>query len=245
MAFGKEKSAREIIGLSHDVFKMMGKNAGDIFHGFRVSDMESFKKFTDIRGSEIANAAVASGKGVIFFSGHVGAFELIATELSLEGYKPLVVGTAMKDERLTNLLWSHRNKLGAYTIERGKETMRLIRTLKAGGTFGILIDQDTKAKSVFVNFFGIPCATPIGATVLAMKTGAVLIPMFFHLREDGMQEVNYYPEVELTLTGNDQEDLVVNTQKLTDIIEREIRKHPAQWVWMHERWKTKPGEVNE
>lgn len=242
LAYGSEKTEKEIQQLARDVFTMVGKNAGDIIRAFKIQDLESYNKFRVLKGLEHAEQAIAKGKGVIFIGGHCGAFEFIATELSFQGFKPLLIGSPMKDERLTNLLWEARNKLGASTIERGKETVRLIKTLKSGGTFGILIDQDTKVKSVFVNFFGMPCATPIGATLLALKTGAAVIPIFFHLRDDGMQEVNFLPEVELVTTGNQENDLLINTQKFNDIIEAEIRKHPAQWLWMHERWKTQPGE---
>ena len=242
MAYGKEKSEKEIKALARQVFVMMGKNAGDIMRAFKIDSLTDFDKIRVVNRAEIAEQAFAKGKGVIFLTAHFGAFEFVATELAFRGYKPLIIGTPMKDKRLTNLLWEQRNKLGASAIERGKETVRLIKTLKTGGTIAILIDQDTRVKSVFVNFFGIPCATPIGATLLALKTGAAIVPMFYHLREDGMQEVNFYPEVELLITGDEETDMKVNTQRLNDVIETEIRKHPAQWLWLHERWKTKPGE---
>jgi KDO2-lipid IV(A) lauroyltransferase len=242
MAYGKEKSETEIKALAREVFVMMGKNAGDIMRAFKVDNLEDFNKIRIANRPDIAEQAFAKGKGVIFLTAHLGAFEFVATELAFRGYKPLIIGTPMKDKRLNNLLWEQRNKLGASAIERGKETVRLIKTLKSGGTITILIDQDTRVKSVFVDFFGIPCATPIGATLLALKTGAAIVPVFYHLREDGMQEVNFYPEVELIITGDEETDMKVNTQRLNDVIEAEIRKHPGQWLWLHERWKTKPGE---
>jgi len=75
-----------------------------------------------------------------------------------------------------------------------------------------------------------------------MKTGAAVVPVLTHLREDLKQEYNYYPALPLVNTGNEELDLVTNTQMMSDAYEQEIRKYPAQWVWMHERWKTKPGE---
>ncbi|MBX2967600.1 MAG: lysophospholipid acyltransferase family protein [Cyclobacteriaceae bacterium] len=242
MAYRKEKTEQEIRRMARQVFVMMGKNAGDIIRTFKIHSLEDFDKIRVVHGADIAAQAYAKGKGVIFLTAHLGAFEFVATELSFRGYKPLIIGTPLKDKRLTNLLWEQRNKLGASAIERGKETVRLIKNLKTGGTIAILIDQDTRVKSVFVNFFGIPCATPIGATLLALKTGAAIVPVFYHLREDGMQEANFYPEVELTVTGDEETDMKVNTQRLSDVIEAEIRKHPGQWLWLHERWKTKPGE---
>lgn len=241
LAYGLEKSPAEIKRLARKVFVMMGKNGADVIRSHRITRLTDYEKMRCINGIEYIEQAYKKGKGVLFLTAHLGAFELCATEMAFRGYKPLIIGTAMKDAKLTELLWRQRSKLGALAIERGKETVRLIKTLKSGGTVAILIDQDTRVKSVFVDFFGKPCATPIGAAVLALKTGAAVVPVFLHLRADGKQEVTCYPEIELTKTGNEEEDIKVNTQKFTSVIEAEVRKYPEQWLWIHERWKTKPG----
>lgn len=242
MVYGKEKSEDEIKKLSKKVFEMLGKNAGDIIRAFKIDNIAELDKFRVINGLEHIERAYQRGKGVIFLTGHLGSFEFTATETSFRGYKPLIVGTRMKDEKLNDLLAQQRNKSGATAVERGKDTVKLVKNLKSGGTMIILIDQDTKVKSRFVNFLGYACATPIGATLMALKTGAAIVPMFTHLRDDYKLEINCYPEIEMTVTGDEETDLIVNTQKLSDATEREIRKYPEQWVWMHERWKTKPGE---
>jgi KDO2-lipid IV(A) lauroyltransferase len=228
--------------LARKVFTMLGRNAGDVLRAFPITDYDQYQKLRIIEGEEYLEKAYLKGKGVLFLTAHLGAFEFVATEMAFRGYKPLIIGTAPKDERLTQLLWRQRGKLGATPIERGKETVRLIRTLKGGGTVAILIDQDTRVKSVFVDFYGHSCATPVGAALLALRTGAAVIPVFVHLGNDCMQHVTCYPEVQLIHTGNEEEDIRANTQLFTQIIEREVRKYPDQWVWMHERWKTKPGQ---
>lgn len=241
-AYGAEKSPEEIKTLAKDVFRMLAMNAADLIRAYPITVHEEFKKVCEVKGIEHVEAAYAKGKGVMFLVSHMGAFEFTATEFSFRGYKPLIIGTPVKDKKLNDLLWKQRNKLGATAVERGKDTLRVMKNLKAGGTMIILIDQDTKVKSRFVNFFGKPCATPVGAAIIAMKTGAAVIPAIIHLRDDLMQELNCYPEIPMTITGNEEEDMIINTQKMSDATEAEIRKHPAQWVWMHERWKTKPGE---
>ncbi len=237
-----EKSPESIKNLARKVFIMMGRNAGDVLRAFPITDFSEFEKLRSIEGVQHVEQAYQKGKGVLFITAHLGAFELIANEMAFRGYKPLIIGTPMKDERLTQLLWRQRSKLGATAIERGKETVKILKNLKGGGTVAILIDQDTKVKSVFVDFFGHPCATPIGAAMLALRTEATVLPVFIHLREDGKQHIKCYPAIELIRTGNDEEDILRNTQVFTSVIEHEIRKHPEQWLWMHERWKTRPGE---
>jgi KDO2-lipid IV(A) lauroyltransferase len=243
LAYKSEKTKVEIQSMTREVFRMLGRNAGDVIRGFKIQELSEYEPMRVINGAEHLESAFQSGKGVIFLTAHVGAFEFLATELAFRGYKPFIIGSRMKDKKLNELLNQQRNKLGATAVERGKDTIKLMKNLKSGGTVAILIDQDTKVKSVFVNFFGMTCATPIGATILALRTGAVVIPVFIHLRDDYMQEINCYPQVEFTVTGNEEVDLVVNTQKLTNYIEAEVRKYPSQWVWMHKRWKTKPSDV--
>jgi KDO2-lipid IV(A) lauroyltransferase len=242
MVYGKEKSPAEIKALGKQVFRMLGMNGADLIRGFRITDLKEYEELMITNGIEHAEAARAKGKGVMFLTAHIGAFEFLGMELAFRGYKPLIVGTPLKDARLNELLWENRIKLGATAVERGKDMLKVIKNLKSGGSMIILIDQDTKVKSRFIDFFGIPCATPVGASIIAMKTGASVVPVMVHLRDDLMQEFNYYPEIPLVNTGDEELDLVTNTQRMSEAGEREIRKYPSQWVWMHERWKTKPGE---
>jgi Kdo2-lipid IVA lauroyltransferase/acyltransferase len=242
LAFGKEKSFREIVELSKEMFVMLGKNAGDILRSLKVKTVADLEKFLTTQGLENYERAHAKGKGVMFLTSHLGAFDLQITNMALRGLQPNIVGTALKDERLNELLWEYRNAFGAIAIERGKESVRLFKVLKSGGSIAILIDQDTKVKSRFVDFFGMKAATPIGATILALRTGAAVVPTYIYLDEKGQQQMHILPEIPLVITGEEETDLVVNTQNFTNFTERIVREHPEQWVWMHERWKTRPGK---
>ena len=242
LAFDKEKSPREIVDLSKEMFVMLGKNAGDILRSLKVKSLSDLDKFLTTYGLENYEKAHAKGKGVMFLTSHLGAFDLQITNMALRGLNPNIIGTALKDDRLNELLLKYRNAFGAIAIERGKESVRLFKALKSGNSIAILIDQDTKVKSRFVNFFGMPAATPIGATILALRTGAAVVPTYIFLDNKGQQQMHILPEIPLVITGDEEIDLVVNTQLFTDFTEKIVREHPEQWVWMHERWKTRPGE---
>ncbi|MBI1768324.1 MAG: lysophospholipid acyltransferase family protein [Bacteroidetes bacterium] len=242
IAFGKEKSPEEIKNLSKKTFEMLGKNAGEIIRSLSVKTLADLEKFLVTTGMENYEKAHAKGKGVMFLTSHLGAFDLQITNMSLRGLKPNIIGTALGDERLNELLVKYRNAHGAIAIERGKESVRLFKALKSGGSIAILIDQDTKVKSRFVNFFGKPASTPVGATVLALKSGCAVVPTFVYLDENYKQQMHILPEIPLIYTGDDEQDLIINTQNFTNFTEDIVRQHPEQWVWMHERWKTKPGE---
>lgn len=234
-----EKPQEEIKTLSRNVFKMLGKNAGDILRASNVSSLDDLEKILVTHGIENFEKANKAGRGVIFLTCHLGAFDLQVTNMALRGLNPNIIGTPLKDERLNDLLWKYRNQHGAIAIARGKETFRMIKVLKSGGSVALLIDQDTRVKSAFVDFFGMPAATPVGATLMAMKTGAAVVPTYVHLGDDGLQHMHILPEIPMISTGDEERDMITNTQTLTTMIEGWIRQYPDQWVWMHKRWKTK------
>lgn len=242
LAYGKEKSQKEIRKLSRLVFEYLGKNTGEMLRATKVETLEELKKFLVVNGMEHYDAAHKKGRGVIFLTCHLGAFDLQVSAMALQGLNPNIIGTPLKNRKLNELLWNYRNKYGAVAIARGRETFKLLKVLKSGGSVALLIDQDTKVKSRFVNFFGKAAATPIGATVLALKTGAAVVPTYVHLASDWKQHMTILPEIPLTITGDEEADIMTNTQALSDFIEATIRRHPEQWVWMHQRWKTRPGQ---
>jgi Kdo2-lipid IVA lauroyltransferase/acyltransferase len=229
-----------IKSLAKRSFRMLGKNAGDILRSSRVKTLEQLERFLTTEGLENYQTAHAKGKGVIFLTCHLGAFDLQITNMAMRGLNPNIIGTPLKDERLNDLLWNYRNLHGAIPIARGKETFRMIKVLKSGGSVALLIDQDTRVKTVFVDFFGMQAATPVGATILALKTGAAVVPTYIYLGDDALQHMHILPEIPMTITGDEDHDIRFNTQILTNFIEEKIREHPDQWVWMHERWKTRP-----
>jgi len=240
LAYRSEKSAKEIYNMAKQVFIMVGKNAGDTFRSIKVKSLANLEEFLITTGIENFEAANSKNKGVIFLTCHMGAFDMQITNMALRGLKPNIIGTPLKDPRLNELLVNYRSAFGAIAIERGRETFRLIKALKLGGAVAILIDQDTTVKGVFVDFFGMKAFTPVGAAVLALKTGAAVVPTIIYLGQDNKQHMEIFPEIPVTTTDNEENDILINTQNFTKFIESQIRKHPEQWVWMHERWKTKP-----
>ena len=237
-----EKSGAEVKRLARKTFKMLGKNAGDVIRSSNVKDLDQLEKFLVTEGLEHYHEAHAKGKGVIFLTCHLGAFDLQITNMAMRGLNPNIIGTPLKDEKLNDLLWNYRNLHGAIPIARGKETFRMIKVLKSGGSVALLIDQDTKVKTVFVDFFGMQAATPVGATILALKTGAAVVPTYIYLDKDQIQRMHLLPEIPMQITGDEDHDVKVNTQVLTNFIEQTIREHPDQWVWMHRRWRTRPAK---
>jgi len=243
LAYGNKMGARDLATMAKEVFRMLGLNGGEILRAVKVRTLADLERILVTHGFENYETAAAKGKGVVFVTGHVGPFEIMVTNMTMRGLRPFIIGTALKDQRLNDLLFGFRNAHGATAIERGKEGLKLIKALKSSGSVALLIDQDTKVKSRFVNFFGMQAATPVGAAILAMKTGAIVVPAYIHYNaDDGMQHMHLFPGLPCISTGDEEADMIANTQVYTSFLEDAIRQHPTQWVWMHERWKTRPGE---
>lgn len=132
----------------------------------------------------------------------------------------------------------YRQKTGLKCIGRGASIKGAIQCLRRNEILGILADVDTKVDGVFVDFFGHPAYTPKGPVSIALKTGAGLLPAFMIRQKDNTHKLIIEKELKLITTGNSEEDIKINTEAFTKIIESYIRKYPDHWVWFHDRWKT-------
>jgi KDO2-lipid IV(A) lauroyltransferase len=151
------------------------------------------------------------------------------------------VGKENVDPRLNRLVDRFRSRGGLRNVWRGQPgaAVAMLRALRRGELLAMLIDQDTNVQNVFVPFFGRPAATPRAPADLVVRTGATALVCLNHRGDDGVYRAST-EEVEVPRTGDDERDVVELTARFTARIEAGIRAHPEQWVWMHQRWKTKP-----
>jgi Kdo2-lipid IVA lauroyltransferase/acyltransferase len=222
-------------------FRQLGECAFELAAFRRVDrDIESYVDLPEA-DQAVMDRCIARGKGVVCVSAHVGNFELLARRFTLGGYSAASIAKQPGDLRMKRLVEWFRGRGHMPTIWRGEPgaAKAMLRQLRSGGLLAILIDQDTDVQGVFVDFFGRAAFTPRGAADLALHTGAAVVVAFIHRRADGGHRVTIR-EVVPDRTGNDETDAVALTQKLTLEIESEIRATPHEWVWMHQRWKTRP-----
>jgi len=239
LALGREKSAAELQKLARRVFVHFATSFVD-FVRIDIFVASGFKGMVCCEGFEYLEEAFRRDKGAIALTAHFGNWELLGAYLVHRGIPLQVVGTALQDPRLDELLVDARNGAGYTNIARGKDTKEVLRVLQKGGVLGMLIDQDTRVAGVFVDFFGIPAHTPTGPVQLARKYDVPIVPIFLWRREDLTYQLECFPPLELVRSDDAAADLAVNTRKCSEIYEKMIRQHPEQWVWMHKRWKTRP-----
>ncbi|MGB2804772.1 MAG: lysophospholipid acyltransferase family protein [Candidatus Zixiibacteriota bacterium] len=240
MAFGEKTNEKELTRLGRKVFQNLGKNVADAVRLGKMS-WEDVEKITEIEGLEHLDEAYQLGKGVIGLTGHIGNFELIAAYFSLRGYRMSVVGRELYDPRLDRLLLRNRESVGLENIPSSGGVKPIMRALKAGRFLGVLADQDSsRVRGVFVNFFSRPARTPAGPGLLSYKTGSPIIPMAILRKSRNRYKIVVKPQVELGFSGDREKDLIDVTQKYTRVLESIIKEYPAQWLWMHDRWRSKP-----
>ncbi|MFL5356057.1 lysophospholipid acyltransferase family protein [Archangium sp.] len=235
-----EKSDAQRHELARASFRHLGMAAFEV--GATASmdrQLERLVRWED-EDRRVLDAALARGKGVVFISGHVGNWELLARRVARAGYPSQSIAKETTDPRLTALVEQFRARGGVRSIWRGQEgaARAMLRALKAGEILGLLIDQDTKVQSVFVPFFGELAATPRAAADLALRTGAAVVVGFCQREGEGYRL--WMEEVPWQAGGDREADAVALTAALSLRIEAAIRRAPEQWVWMHQRWKTRP-----
>jgi KDO2-lipid IV(A) lauroyltransferase len=193
-------------------------------------------------GFENYEHAYKRGKGVLFLTGHLGAWELSAFAHSLNGHPLSIVMRSLDNPYIDAFLQSYRTMHGNRTVDKDDFVRGLLSAMRNGETVGILMDTNmTPPQGVFVDFFGVPACTASGLARIALRTDAAVVPGFTVW--DAKQRkyiLRFDPALELIRTDDNEADIVANTAKFTKFIESIIRQYPDQWLWVHRRWKTRP-----
>jgi len=183
---------------------------------------------------------LARGKGLILVTAHFGNWELLARRAILEGFAVTVIARQGDDARFNALTdWLREN--GGYEVHaRGASPRLLLQRLKQNKIVAILPDQ--KSDDVFVPFFGKLAGTVGGPAVLALKTGAPIVPMFCPRLPNGTYQVVICPEINTQPTGDAKADTQRIMADINQSIEDIVRRYPDQWLWLHDRWRLPPQE---
>jgi KDO2-lipid IV(A) lauroyltransferase len=207
---------------------------------------ENIEQVVILDGHENFLEGQRRGKGVLYLTGHIGAWELSSFAHALYGFPLHYMARPLDNPRLDDLVNRYRCLSGNRPIFKNESARALLKILRDAGTVGILADQNTMPdEGVFVDFFGTPACTTTGLARVALHTDAAVVPGYaFWDPKIAKYRLRFEPAVELSRSGDTERDVLVNTQKFTKVIEEIIRKHPDQWVWVHARWKTRPkGEA--
>jgi len=243
IAYGNEKSEAEIRQMAKEVFINLGRSAAELAIKWHIHDKETYFSNVEVVGREHAESAYARGKGIINIVPHLGCWEALAKAYTLQGFSAGAVVRTLKNEKLNEFAVKNREFEGFKVLPRGSTYKAILQFLKQNNSLGMLIDQDTNVKSVFVDFYNKRAYTPIGAAMLALDSDATVFTTSYIRTTGHKYKFIWGKPIDVIRTGDRDEDLRINTERFHQAVEAQIKEFPTQWVWMHNRWKTTPEKV--
>ena len=198
---------------------------------------EEIGRLIEVEGFERVVNAHKQGRGVFYFTGHFGYWEIQAIGHGLEVQPVGVLARALDNPYLNALLESVRGSTGNWVIYRHGAVRKVLRALSSGQGVALLIDQHMhSADAIYVDFFERSAATTSMLAALALRTGAPVVPVFaLPLGRDRYRLIYEHP---VAPPDRDSPDAIREfTQRCTDVLEMYVRRHPSLWLWMHRRWR--------
>jgi len=222
-------------------FENLGRLLG-VFSHFRDEPADRLRQMIQCVGIERADPAFRDKRGVIFFTGHAGAWELSSFGLSLYGYPFSFLVRRIDNPKIEALVDRFRTCRGNRTIDKRSAAREMLQILRGGGALGILVDLNAlDREAIFVDFFGVKAATTFIVAKLALRTDALVIPIFSPWDKTLQRfTVKIGEPLSFDRTEDEEEDTRRVTQLLTKAVEDCVRSYPDQWLWIHRRWKTRP-----
>jgi Kdo2-lipid IVA lauroyltransferase/acyltransferase len=235
--WSQDQRRRALRGLVQQVGWMAAE-----FARFPKYNRESIARIVAVDGFENFAAAAARGKGVLFLTAHLSAWELAPFAQALLGHPLHFLSRPIENARVNALVNRYRCLSGNRPIDKNQSARVVLNILGAGGTVGLLVDHNASLEEgVFVDFFGVPACTTAGLARLALHTDAAVVPGFL-VWDPGERKyrLRFEPALEIVRTGDERADVRENTARFTRVVEQAVRRYPEQWLWVHKRWKTRP-----
>jgi KDO2-lipid IV(A) lauroyltransferase len=233
------RSPRELRRIARRMFAHFGRLLFEMLKFSTLTHAQMLRR-VEFEGEDRARLAYAQGRGVLFFTGHFGFWELHAIVHGLQLQPIGVLARALDNPNLNGLLEQVRTRTGNSVIYRQGAVRRVLKTLAAGQGVAMLIDQHMHSPdAIWVDFFERPAATTSTLAAIALRTGAPVVPVFALPIGGGRYRMIYEHAVEAPATDN-PDRIREFTQRCTDVLEMYVRRHPELWLWMHRRWRDAP-----
>ena len=238
-----EKTEQERAVLLRKCFDSLGRQLG-LFSQMASRSREELRELIEAEGWEnLEKARADRGDRLIYFTGHLGAWEMTSFGISLLGYPFTFLTRRLDNPKIEELVDGVRTKFGNRTIDKLSAARSMLKLLRSGEhALGLLPDLNTlDDEAIFVDFFGVPAATTFVIAKLAVRTNTPLVPFFAPWsKEKGKYLLIAEPPVFPECTGDEEADVRRVTIEITRRLENQIRQFPGQWLWIHKRWKTRP-----
>lgn len=246
MVFGEKKDRAERKAILRELYRHLGMVFVEMLRMERLLRCGDYRKLVQLSGFERIETLVASGRPIIFVTGHIGNWELLGAVMSIL-YPPFyTIARRMDNPFIDRLLRKNRSAVGMRVLEKHGSARLLLSVLKNCGRIGILIDQNAPVDNIFIDFLGVKASTIRAVPLLALKTGAVIMPGCCYRVGDACRYVIEAGEaIHPDPNAPREEEIRRIAEAYTRQIEGWIRRYPSQWLWLHRRWKTRPPEEEE
>ena len=226
-----DMSTREARKIAHEVATNFGKN---MIENYNKHDVAAALKPENIGGAgyDQMMVAIAEGRPVMLVSGHIGNYEAMRIALYTLGHQSACLFRPASNQHFDEHYTQNYGYLtGPAFPQSRKGFLGFIRHLREGGIATMLFDvRATQYQDV--DFFGIPAPTSDVPAKIAMKTGALFVPCFTHRGPDGM---THHIDFETPIEHSTSYEMMA---EMSDRLEAQVRRFPAQWLWFHDRWGT-------
>ena len=193
-------------------------------------------------GMENIKDAVAKHGRALVLTAHLGNWELLALAHRLTGIPTAVVMRPLDAPWLDTLADQLRRRSGIELIDKRNALRPVLSALNRGRMVALLMDQNaSRREGTFVSFFGRPASTSKSLAVLAVRTRTPVVPIFIYRERLGEHRIEVQPALDAEAPGDSEQVITELTQRCTAAIEAAVRVAPEQWLWVHNRWRTKPA----
>ena len=222
--------------LALNAWKHLGRVSSEFLY-FYSHDLKLLKDAVTIEGRENLDRALAKQKGVILIMAHIGNWELLGSSLALAGYDLCPLVKKQSNELVDKVIEAKRRSVGMRVVSRTGFLRPVIAALKRNGIVPFLMDQAVTSKGVSVEFFGRQAWFPRGPAEFALKTETPALFAYLIRENSNRYRLIIAEEIDLTHSGNYQNDLAEATSRFSILIQAAIEQYPEQWLWMHKLWR--------
>ncbi|MFA5093179.1 MAG: lysophospholipid acyltransferase family protein [Candidatus Omnitrophota bacterium] len=230
-----EKSILELRRISKQVFRNFAKYLVDFFR-FEKLDLNYINKNVKLENMHYFDQALATGKGVVVLTAHLGNWELGGVVIALLGYPFWAVALPHKNKKVNDFFDAQRNSKGVKVIAMGKAVRSCIAEIKKNHMVALVGDRDFTHKGVVIDFFGLPAHFPEGPAALSLMTGASIVPGFMLRNPDDTFTLRIEKPIEFVPSPDKEKNLANLVTVYKKVIEDYIRQYPDQWYVFRNFW---------
>jgi KDO2-lipid IV(A) lauroyltransferase len=235
---GPQATDAEVDRIARECARNAGRNYADIVGMHRMDVRKFYERNLVLEGIHYVKEAQAQGRGVVLASAHYANPEFATQGLVEAGVEVFALVEPLQPPQLHDLMYRLRNVHGHhYESANFKGVKAAITWLRKGGALAILVDRDIQKRGIELEFCGAKARFPTGAVDLAIRTNSVLIPGWVRREGDFRIRARIGPPLDLSITGDHDEDVRANTARLLALFERELKADPTQWTVLEKVWR--------